>query len=89
MTLQGRESSDESSDLQAYIPMLESTEAAVGHLKSWRKPVLYKHGPRHDLDLVEEDLEEELMSARDWRQDLYASGPSSLDEDYRLYSSDY
>ena len=73
LILQGRESSNEYSDLQAYFPMLERIDALVDDLKSWREAVLYKHGPRHDLDLVEKAVLEELFYARFWRQDAYAS----------------
>ena len=86
--MQGRESSNEYSDLQAYFPMLERIDALVDDLKSWREAVLYKHGPQHDFDLVEHDVIAELSYAKhdDYpatmsrRQDIFSDDDSEGNE---------
>ena len=59
--MQGRDSS--AGHLQACIPALQCTKSYINEKCHWDKAVqamLYKHGPQHDLDLVEKDMEEEL-----------------------------
>ena len=76
--MQGRKSSV--GHLQARIPSLVCTESCINDYMRWAKAMLYKHGPKHDLDLVDEDLARELKFARspdspttNRRQDLYSS----------------
>ena len=81
--LQGRDNSV--GHIHACIPALYITGSYVNQQKSWTKAALYKHGPQHDLDLVEDDVLEELdftksRSGFSRREDIYSSSEEEEDD---------
>ena len=85
--MQGRDNSV--GHLKACIPELKCRQASVKVYTSWAKAMVYKYGPQHNLDLIEEDLDKELNFARNVsshimnrRQDLYSSSSSEGECEY-------